>query len=229
MGNRFKNRLYTIEDIKRIDGHLQYCQNADGSLFSGPYKTKIKPKDLPEWYLYGRYYKRFGYMSAQGITDMVYLPDLLFNHFLKDDCLLISFGGKIIESNPSAQFRLERYSGYDEMVWGNEILTMLRGARKYSDFDIKPFIEKIQEKKEWLQSAHSDEFGPDRWDVDIDLLFIDQLDCPECNKPLKLMRASKCDDGGHDVVGHCVWCLQDWEWYCDAQGWSKDMKRFFHG
>lgn len=46
--NRFKNNLYTIEDIKYIDGHHQYVINDDGTLFSGPYRTKIKPKDLPE-------------------------------------------------------------------------------------------------------------------------------------------------------------------------------------
>ena len=49
MGNRFKNTLYTIEDIKYIDGQHSYVRNDDGTLFSGPYRTKIKPEDLPEW------------------------------------------------------------------------------------------------------------------------------------------------------------------------------------
>lgn len=70
MRNRFKRRLYKVQDIKLVDGHLRYVTNDDGMLFAGPYKTKIKPEDLPEWYLYGRYYKRFGYMSAKGITDL---------------------------------------------------------------------------------------------------------------------------------------------------------------
>ena len=113
MANRFKRQLYTIEDIKMVDGHLQYCRNEDGTLFAGPYKTKIHPVDLPEWYLYGRFYKRWGYMSAKGITDMLYLPNLVFNHFLKDDCLLIAYGGKITEDKPDERFRLDRYSGYD--------------------------------------------------------------------------------------------------------------------
>ena len=65
MSSRFKNTLYTIEDIKYIDGQHRYVRNDDGTLFSGHYRTKIKPEDLPEWYLYGRYYKRFGYMSAK--------------------------------------------------------------------------------------------------------------------------------------------------------------------
>lgn len=176
MGNRFKRHLYTIQDIKMIGGHLHYCENEDGTLFSGPYRTKIRPENLPEWYLHGRYYKRWGYMSAKGITDMVYLPNLVFNHLLKDDCLLIAYGGKIVEDKPDERFRLDRYSGYDERVWGNEIVTMLRGARKYSGIDIVPFIEQIRKKKEWLQEAHPREFAPDRWDVDIDKLFAEEKD-----------------------------------------------------
>lgn len=229
MANRFKRRLYTIEDIKMVDGHLRYCKNEDGTLFSGSYKTKIKPEDLPEWYQHGRYYKRWGYMSAKGITDMAYIPNLIFNHFLKDDFLLIAYGGKIIEDKPEERFRLDRYSGYDECIYGNEILTMLRGARKYSGFDIKPFIEEVRKKKEWLQENHPREFAPDRWDIDVDLLFIDHRDCPECKRYLKIMRATDTADGGSDVVGHCPNCLQDWQWHCDAQGWPSEIQRYFHG
>lgn len=229
MANRFKRQLYTIEDIKSVDGHLRYCRNEDGTLFSGPYKTKIHPADLPEWYLYGRFYKRWGYMSAKGITDMVYLPNLVFNHFLKDDCLLIAYGGKITEDKPDERCRLDRYSGYDHRVYGHEILTMLRGARRYSAFDIKPFIEEVRKKKEWLQQAHPREFGVDVWDVDVDLLFIEHLDCPECNKPQKIMRATETADCGCDVVGHCPWCLRDWQWHCNEHGEPFQMERFFHG
>jgi len=229
MNNRFKNTLYTIQDIKRVDGRMQYVQNEDGTLFSGPYKTKIKSEDLPEWYLHGRYYKRWGYMSTKGITDMVYVPNLMFNHFLKDDCLLIAYGGKIVEDKPEERYRLERYSGYDKRVWGNEIITILCGARKYSGIDIKPYIEEIRKKKEWLQQAHPEEFAPERWDIDIDLLFIGRPDCPDCKRPLQIMRATGCEDGSSNVVGHCIWCMQDWQWNCDEQGWESGMQRFFHG
>ena len=64
MSNRFKNTLYTLGDYKRIGRHIRYITNEDGTLFSGHYRTKIRPEDLPEWSLYGRYYKRFGYMST---------------------------------------------------------------------------------------------------------------------------------------------------------------------
>ena len=59
MPDRFKNRFYAIERIGRKDGHLCYITNEDGTLFSGNHKTKIRPEDLPEWYIYGRYYKCF--------------------------------------------------------------------------------------------------------------------------------------------------------------------------
>ena len=66
MRNRFKNTLYTVEDIKFINGRWQYVRSEDGTLFSGRYRTKIKPEDLPEWYVRGRYYKRFGTCPQKG-------------------------------------------------------------------------------------------------------------------------------------------------------------------
>lgn len=170
--NRFKNNLYTIEDIVFRNHQHVYIRNEDGALFSGRYKTKIQPEDLPEWYVYGRFYKRFGYMSTKGITDMLYVPNRFSNHYLKDDALYISFGGKIQQSDPTGNRSIhERLSGFDERVWGNEILTILKGARKYSNYDIAGFIQQLKEKKEWLISSFPEEFGHGKWDFDIDAYF----------------------------------------------------------
>ena len=175
MRNRFKNTLYTVEDLKYLNGRWQYVRNEDGTLFSGPYRTKIKPEDLPEWYVYGRYYKRFGYMSTKGITDLLYIPNRFSNHYLKDDCLLISYGGKIWEAEiPEGGTISERYKGWDEWVWGSEIVSLLKGARKHSGYDIELFIQKLKWKKEWLQKEYPDEFGPDRWNIDVDRMFSDE-------------------------------------------------------
>ena len=77
-------------------------ENEDGYLFSQAiYPTKIKAEDLPEWYMYGRYYKCFGYLSAKGVVDMKYVPSRYSNHFLKDDFLFISYNSMISE-NPEA-------------------------------------------------------------------------------------------------------------------------------
>ena len=178
MSKRFKNTLYTIEDIKWIDKQHCYVRNDDGTLFSSRYRTKIKPEYLPEWYFKGRYYKRWGYMSAKGITDLVYIPNRYINHFLRDDFLLISYGGKITEKSNSSlsDSFYERYEGWDHSVYGNEIITILRGARKYSGYDITPFIKKLKWKKDWLQQRYPDEYTPKDWNVDIDELFVEEKD-----------------------------------------------------
>ena len=172
MRNRFWRRLYTIQEIKLVDGHLRYVTNEDGTLFADVYRTKIKPEDLPEWFIYGRYYKRFGFLTAKGITDLLYIPSRFSNHYLKDDYLLIAYGGRIREvESPKGILPLDRYEGWDEMVWGREIITILKGARKYSGYDIEPFITKLKWKKSWLEATYPDEFGPDKWDIDVDKLF----------------------------------------------------------
>lgn len=176
MRNRFKRHLYKVQDIKLVDGHLRYVTNDNGTLFAGPYRTKIKPEDLPEWYLYGRYYKRIGYMSTKGITHLMYFPNRFSNHYLKDDFLLVSYGRRIHEvENPIGKLMMDRYEGWDEIIWGNEIITILKGARKYSGYDIRPFITRLKWKKDWLQATYPDEFGPDQWDIDVDKLFEEEL------------------------------------------------------
>lgn len=169
---RLKNTLYTVEDIVHKDGHWKYIKSADGTLFSGRYHTKIKPEDLPEWYIYGRYYKRFGFLSSKGITDMIYVPSHFSDHFLKDDCLYISYGDKITELPPSED-RLHKvqYDGYDERIWGGEILKMLRAARAYSGYNITKFIMKLKEKQEWLKREYPESIEISNASIDLDEYF----------------------------------------------------------
>lgn len=164
--SRFKSKLYTVEHYVRKNHKYQKIQNEDGTLFSGHHKTKIFEDDLPEWYVYGRYYKMWGFLSTKGITDLLYVPNLWVNHFLKDDYLLISYGGKI-EPNPEIN-SFEKYTGFDERVWGNEILAVLKGAEKFSGYDISGIVQQLREKKRILIENHPDEFGPGRLDFDID-------------------------------------------------------------
>lgn len=164
--SRFKSNLYTVERRVWKNHELHLIRNEDFTLFSGHHKTKIVEEDLPEWYVFGRYYKMWGFLSTKGITDLRYIPNLWFNHFLRDDCLLISYGGKIEEHPDSIDF--DKYSDVDERVWGNEILDVLKGAEKFSGYDIDPIVEQIREKKRILIENHPDEFGPHRWNFDID-------------------------------------------------------------
>jgi len=168
MTDRFKNHLYTKE-IRVFRNH-QLCrvESDDGTLFSGYHRTKIRTQDLPEWYVYGHYYKCWGYLSTKGITDMLYVPNKFSNHFLKDDCLYIAYGGKIQEAMPQNDDAFSpQYTGFDVRVWGSEIISILQGAQLYSNFDISGFIQQIKEKKAWLAGRYPDEFGPDKWDFDV--------------------------------------------------------------
>ncbi len=180
MADRFKRTLYMLTRFKIIDGHICTIANEDGTLFSGRYKTKMHPTDLPEWYLYGRYYKRWGYMSTKGIVDMVYRPNLHVNHFLKDDFLYISYKEKIEpvteeDEKNDRMLRYEEYKGYDEVVFGSEIIDILKGARLYSGFDITPIIEQIKEKEKWLRNKYPDEFSEERWKYDVDAKFAEDI------------------------------------------------------
>ena len=169
--DRFKARLYSEEKIVYIKGEARRHTNRDGTLFSGNYPTKIIPSMLPEWYARGRYYKRWGYLSVKGITDLKYIPNRFTNHFLKDDFLLISYGGKLVEKDAPRGSTLDRYDGVDEYVFGNEILTVLKGAREFSNYDISPIIEQIKDKVEMLAEKYPEDFGKDQWDFDADEYF----------------------------------------------------------
>ena len=169
--DRFKARLYSEEKIVFVKGEPRSHSNRDGTLFSGNYSTKIIPSMLPEWYARGRYYKRWGYLSVKGITDMKYIPNRFTNHFLKDDFLLISYGGTLVEKEAPRGSTLDRYDGVDEFVFGNEILTILKGAREFSNYDITPIIEQIKDKVEMLAEKYPEDFGKDQWDFDADEYF----------------------------------------------------------
>lgn len=173
---RFCSNLYTIETIVFRDHRYQYIRNEDGTLFSGQHKTKILPQDLPEWYVYGRFYKCFGYLSAKGITDLLYVPSRFSNHYLKDDALYIAYGGKIQQTMPTEyQTMHDCLSGFDERIWGNDMIDILKGARAYSNYDISGIIRQLKAKKEWLIKEFPDEFGDGRLNFDVDAFFAEGL------------------------------------------------------
>ena len=175
MTKRFKNQLYTKE-IHVIRNHqICFVENDDGTLFSGHHRTKILPEDLPKWYVYGRYYKCWGYLSTKGITDLLYIPNKFSNHFLKDDFLYIAYGGKI-EKADSKNYAstYERYIGFDERICGSEIIDILKGARLYSNYDISGFIQQLKEKKEWLIKQFPEEFGHNKWYFNVEQCFFEE-------------------------------------------------------
>ena len=179
MKDRFKNNLYTKEILVIRNHRPCYITGEGGTLYSGHHRTKILPEDLPAWYVYGRYYKCWGYLSTKGISDLRYVPSRFSNHFLKDDCLYIAYGGKIKEVVPQEnESHLIKYTGFDERIWGGEIISVIQGARLHSNYDISGLIQQLKEKKEWLVKAFPAQFGPDKWHFDVDKCFSDAL----CNE-----------------------------------------------
>lgn len=161
MKKRVRGHLYFLQDLKRVCGVYRYVGTDDGTLFSVSYgRTKLYASELPEWFVYGRFYKRFGYLSTKGIKALRYVPNWHSNHFLKDDRLQISY-----DKNES---ELGDYWEDTTWVWGSEILDVLKGAQIYSNYDIAPIICQLKEKIKWLRETHPDEFGEEQWHFDLD-------------------------------------------------------------
>ena len=150
--------LYLIEKWKydRKEKHYKYVRDENGYLYAnGIYPTRIKPEELPEWYVYGRYLKCFGYLSAKGVKYMIYTPNMVFNHMFKDDTLYISYDQQIM---PADSGSFERYKGYDIAIGGGYIVSFLKAAEQYSEYDISGFKVQIEEKRLWFKQAFPEDY-----------------------------------------------------------------------
>lgn len=126
----------------------------DGYLFAGwnkRYKTKIKPEDLPESYVYLSYYAKHGYIETAGISDIVYVPGMFDDHAFKDDFLFISYAAKL-EYNPYKPFDL--YGIADEYVFGNDIINVLKGIEVNNSENIE-LLTKIKETKKNMVNKYN--------------------------------------------------------------------------
>ena len=127
--------------------------NKDGYLFSkGKYLTKIKVEDLPESYVEGTYYRTKGYLNAAGVKQMVYVPNMWINHMFKDDYLYVSYDKEIIEK--VGTFGGKDYDGYDIVIRGFNIISFLKAAEKYSNYDISEIKEQIELKRKTFKEKH---------------------------------------------------------------------------
>lgn len=147
------NHMYMIEKIRydRVEKRHRYVRDPEGYLFAdGLYPTKIRPEDLPAWYVYGRYYKCFGYISAKDVKHMVYVPNKTFNHMFKDDMLYISYQEEIVEV-PEQCF--PRYQGFDFYICGSAIVDFLKAAEQYSGYDISTIKAQIEDKRLWFKAT----------------------------------------------------------------------------
>lgn len=171
MSKKLNSNLYT-ETIIKFDrngkdfaGSFYYDTLEDGCLFSKlKYKTKIKPEDLPEWYVKGRYYKNFGYMNAKGVKYLVYEPNYHFNHLFKYDWLNVSYDKPIVLEERENLFgfgeKKFEYTGYDYSIEGTYIIEFIEAVVKYSDVDVNDIIDELIKKINWFVKEYPDEL---RW------------------------------------------------------------------
>lgn len=145
---------YTYVWDRRLKTLVRKSDPSGYLLSGGKYRTKIRPEDLPEWYVFGYLYKRHGYISAKGVKHLVYRPNKSWNHMLKDDFLFISYDKPIVSENNS----LTSYSGYDERIYGGIIVEFLKAAEKYSGYDISAIKAQIEDKRLWLKSHYPDDY-----------------------------------------------------------------------
>ncbi len=131
-------------------------EDKDGYLFShGIYPTKVKPEDLPEWYVFGYLYKCHGYISAAGVKDLLYRPSKFSNHMFKDDFLYISYN-KPIQNRDRG---IVEITDCDERIYGWLIVSFLEAVEKYSSYDISEIKAAIEEKRKWFKETYPDDYA----------------------------------------------------------------------
>lgn len=145
--SRIKSTLYMESYYNIRKGKT--VQDPDGYLLSkGIYRTKLRPADLPEWYIEGCMYSGQGYICAKGVKHLVYDPNYTFtNHLFKDDYLFISYDQEI--TPVKTDLGTSWFEGYDHMLRGWMLVHFIEAVKKYSDFDTTAIEQEIERKKAW--------------------------------------------------------------------------------
>ena len=159
---------YSYDKFDIRDHKLVNCRLPNNCLWSkSKYKTTITAKDLPLSFIYGRYYKRWGYIDTANVKDILYIPNKFTNHFLKDDCLLIAYDGKIEKSSDDCG--IDFYRNESHRIYGSEIINILKGVREFSHIDISIQISQLKDKVLWLKNNYPNYFS--EYTPDIDKIF----------------------------------------------------------
>lgn len=150
---RFASTLYL--PLRRNSRTREFAPDPDGYLYAkGVYRTKIKPDDLPEWYVFGYIHGQHGYISAKNVKHLLYKPNYTTNHVHKDDLLFISYD-KPIEPDKEGTHGIW-YHGYEHIVHGHMIVDFLNAAKKHSGYDIKAIMREVKKKERWYQEKYGE-------------------------------------------------------------------------
>lgn len=133
---KYNSPAYFIEDIR----HCKYVSNAPYLYSKFNYNTKIVEEDLPEWYVHGRFHKRWGYISSRGIAKIKYYPNMWINHYLRDDNLKIIYD-----------------DGFEIHVDGYDIVEMILAIEKYNNVDLTYLKKKVNFKATFYNYYHKED------------------------------------------------------------------------
>lgn len=149
---KFSN-LYSEYKIKCNRKTGFYYETNNGYLYSGLiYKTKIKPEDLPEYFIKGYIYKRQSYISTKGVKDLAFKACYFVNHFLKDDSLYISYDKDI--KFKEGYFGYPEAYDYDYIIGGAAILDFIKSVEIYSNYDTSNIKKEIKRHALYYDSKY---------------------------------------------------------------------------
>ena len=137
VNRRFKAHYYT-------HGKLEQCFEPPEFLLSnGMYPTKIRPDDLPPWYIQLVYWSS-RYVDTSRVTNVIYRPCGIphHNHLFKDDFLYLTYDGIEPEFEEGGRWLATPH----EVLWGWELVDGLISVREYSGLDITPQLEELTAK-----------------------------------------------------------------------------------
>ena len=137
VNRRFKAHYYT-------HGKLEQCFEPPEFLLSnGMYPTKIRPADLPPWYIQLVYWSS-RYVDTSRVTNVIYRPCNIkhHNHLFKDDFLYLTYDGIKPEFEEGGRWLATPH----EILWGWELVDGLISIREYSGLDITPQLEELSAK-----------------------------------------------------------------------------------
>lgn len=137
VNRRFKAHYYThgkLDDWSRPPAYL---------LSGGSHPTKIRPEDLPPWFIRITYWNS-RFVDTSRVSDIVYRPCRIphHNHLFKDDFLFLAYDGDRLEFN---EFGHPSSCSY-EALWGYEIVDALISVRDYSGLDITKQLDELRAK-----------------------------------------------------------------------------------
>lgn len=156
MKKKFNSKLYLNYTFKtrkdEEDGKRYWWCDPEGYLLAeGRWRTKIKPEDMPDWFVYGYMYKRHGYISAKGVVDILYEPNYFIeNHCHKYDNLYVSFSHKL--TRVSTQFGHTTCEDYDYILDAGIIYSYLEKVKIYSpQVEVEQMLHEAKMKRAWYE------------------------------------------------------------------------------